>query len=152
MATKPFSGHMQFLKYFVDTAKTKDEDAVARLMQPSLDRLLHTITKAEWMVALQYAEDRIEPVEVEINILASRIRESGKKMGYYRNDGSGYKGPSIAEPREKRSLKFGADAGKENVVEATKKAIAAFWRVKEELEDCERALEKVLDELVPEAD
>src|ERR1700712_3792381 len=93
MTTKPYSGHVQFLKYFVDTAKTKDEDAVVRLMQPSLDRLLLDITKEEWMVALQYAEDRIEPVEVEINILASRILESNKKMGKYRNDGSGRKGP-----------------------------------------------------------
>ena len=50
MTTHPYSGHVQFLKYFVDTAKTKDEDAVVRLMQPSLDRLLLDITKEEWMV------------------------------------------------------------------------------------------------------
>lgn len=141
-------GKLQILKWFIDSNKSRFEVGVAEWMKSQPEIFPQTIEKIEqiekqtWEDALQYAEQRIEPVETERNLLLKRNKEL-KGMDK-RNSDHNLPTPDV---REKDSRRL-AGRSKEEVIAMVQRAMAALCRVKEEREESERELAKRLKKVI----
>ncbi|KAK5119324.1 hypothetical protein LTR85_007680 [Meristemomyces frigidus] len=136
--------HLQSLKYVVDATVSSARGIIGENLMDRDKNL--SIRTPQWLAALEYAEQRIIPVEAEVGLLAKRLRDLAQNV-LTDKDADDVTTVQANSRRPQASRGFeGMQKEKEKIINALRDAIAAFVDMKQERAKCEKALQEWLEE------